>query len=201
MPTSEDELTNALIQYHKRSNEEMNELGAENHELSIFTEEHYNHYGDRGVVDLFVSEDEWQDHLYELKSEHAVREATGANEIIRQFKRMRKFFYKGTHHTSARDVAFELCFTPSELTFRHLAENADMYASVVQQGDSDLMSDVSSQVNVRPADPENIRPVIMFSERVDFRDGFAGATFAEYVQHNHPEMFEEHAEVITAISD
>lgn len=200
MPTSEDELTNALIQYHKRSNEEMNESGPENYELSIFTEEHYNHYGDRGVVDLFVSEGEY-DHLYELKSEHAVREATGANEIIRQFKRMRKFFYKGTDHTPAREVMFELCFAPSELTFRHLAKNADMYASVVQQGDSELTSDVSSQVHVRPADPENIHPVIMFSEQVDCRDGFTRRSFAEYVQQLHPEMFEEHAEVITAISD
>lgn len=201
MPTTEDELTNALIQYHKRSNERLNESGDETYELSIAAEEHYNHYGDRGVVDLFVSEGEWQDHLYELKSEHAVREATGANEIIRQFNKMRKFFYEGTDHFPAEDVQFELCFTPSDLTFEHLAENADMYASVVQNDKSGLSSSVSTRVHVRPADPDNIQPIIMFAERTDFRDGVAGGTFAEYVEYNQPEMFEEHADVITAISD
>jgi len=199
MPTSEDELTNALIQYHKRSNEELNESGPETYELGIFTEEHYNHYGNRGVVDLFVSE--WQDHLYELKSEHAVRKATGANEIIRQFNKMRKFFYKGSDHIPARDVQFELCFTPSELTFRHLAENAEMYASVVQQYDMDLSANVFNCVSIRPDDPENIRPIIMFSERVDFRDGVASRPFSDYVKHTQPEIFKEHAGVIKAISD
>lgn len=41
----------------------------------------------------------------------------------------------------------------------------------------------------------------MFSERIDFREGYAGGTFAEYVEYNRPKIFEEHAEVITTISD
>lgn len=91
----EDEVTNALIQWHKSSAREAIEAGDTDADVEILPEAHYNHYGNRGVVDLYAIMGGWNGHVYEIKSETAVRNATGANEVIRQFNRMREYFSKG----------------------------------------------------------------------------------------------------------
>ncbi|MFP9062541.1 hypothetical protein ACLI4R_18745, partial [Natrialbaceae archaeon A-chndr2] len=110
--------------------------------LSIFPEAHYNHYGDRGVVDLYIEQSTTyggkEGIVLELKSEAAVRESTGANEIIRQFNRMREYFFKGSSHDPPESIIFELCFVPTEYNIRHIYENLDLYYSSVEQRLTDI---------------------------------------------------------------
>lgn len=126
---TEDEAVEQIIGDHKVTDEA----------ATIYPEEHYNHYGDRGVADLFVDQ---TDHhplgssqfVYEVKSERALKESTGANEILRQFNRMRKFFFKGTDHTPRNDVFYRLLFIPTDQTLRHIIENYSIYTEVVDVG-------------------------------------------------------------------
>jgi hypothetical protein len=97
-------------------------------------EVHYNHYGDRGVVDLFGKVEEPSHHsIYEVKSEAAVRSATGANEIIRQYNRMRNYFYKGTDHSKPKHTSYNLYFTATTYNLWHIHTNAEMYRSLLEQ--------------------------------------------------------------------
>lgn len=204
MQVSEDELTNALIQYHRENHREAEELNPDSGDLNAYPEAHYNHYGNRGVADLYVTTGEWSGKVYELKSESAVREATGANEILRQFNKMREYFFAGSQHDPpTHEVHFELCFTPSELNFRHIAENADMYRSVILQELSDVSTEeVFSRVTIRPPDPDNITPVIMQSSGFDYRNPFPKSdhTFTRYIEHNQPEIFEAFEDIIRDIA-
>lgn len=188
---NEDELTNALIRYHRQSEQAARSRGERGVETKLYPEEHYNHYGDRGVVDLYCVTGEWSGHLYEVKSESAVRCATGANEIIRQFNRMRQHFYPGTDHPVPLDVHFELCFTPTAYNARHLLENADMYAQAVEN-DLSRLSGVDRQVaNVcfRLPDAENVRPVVVFTSSSRFH-GVTNDTFWAYAKEANPEIYE-----------
>jgi len=104
----------------------------------------YNHYGTRGAVDLvkqfYEQAPESDDtdrygpflEVYELKSEAALNRATGANEIIRQFKRHRENFFKGSSYRPRgfRGITFWLVFYATESTIEHLREFADMYETV-----------------------------------------------------------------------
>lgn len=128
MRVSGDELTNGLIQYHREVQEGEQEHNSGAPDSHAYPEAHYNHFGNRGAVDLYVTAGEMEGHVYEIKSTSAVREATGANEILRQFNKMRKYFFDGSQHDPPTySITFELCFTPSDTNFRHIAENADMY--------------------------------------------------------------------------
>lgn len=110
-------------------------------ELDVYAEESYNHYGTRGWVDL-VLEQHYQNsrHLsvIELKSESALEGATGANEIIRQFKKHRGFFFKGNDRFSKRDyrnsgevnISFTLLFHATDRTVKHVRENKTLYSSI-----------------------------------------------------------------------
>jgi hypothetical protein len=110
----EDYLTNYLIEYHR-----------ENYDIQeIVPEKHYNYYGDRGIVDLFVRYKNDKDHIFEIKSN-----PKNANEVLRQFNRMKKYFYKGTD-LERRNSTFELCFTPTAKNLRHFKENKEMYREV-----------------------------------------------------------------------
>lgn len=187
---NEDELTNALIRYH-RENEQAARSWGESTETRLFPEEHYNHYGDRGAVDLYCVTGTSYGHLYEIKSESAVRHATGANEIIRQFNRMRQHFYPGTEHSVPVSVHFELCFTPTTYNVQHLTENADMYAQSVENDLARLsgVDSVHSNVCLRLPDPENIRPVIAFTSSSRFHD-ISNTMFAAYARHTNPDLYE-----------
>lgn len=111
-------------------------------EADLEPEVPYNNYGDRGVVDLVV--EEWSDngqktrgntqlYIYELKSEYALENATGANEIIRQFQRHKEHFFKGTdqyHEHKYWSVNFRLLFYATEELVNHVRENKSLYKSV-----------------------------------------------------------------------
>lgn len=125
---SEDKLTNTI-------------LNAVSEDDKAYPEAHYNYYGDRGVVDLYVEGSE-SAHLYEIKSESAVQNGeTGANSILRQFNRMRKFFFKdeswdlpveSVSGSFSSHLTFHLVFTASESNVQHLCENRNMYLAAVQ---------------------------------------------------------------------
>ena len=116
---SEDDVVSRLIEKHRSRSGDL---------ANITPEMHYNYYGDRGVVDLFteVKGEEVTgtsvQQIYEVKSESAVREATGCNEIIRQFNRMKEFFLKGTDKEPTDLVMYKLYFVPTDYTLRHISE-------------------------------------------------------------------------------
>ncbi|RJT05234.1 hypothetical protein [Halococcus sp. IIIV-5B] len=188
---NEDELTNALIRHHKRSERAARSRGERDVETKLYPEEHYNHYGDRGVVDLYQTTGRSSGHLYEVKSESAVRHATGANEIVRQFNRMRGHFYPGTDHPVPDEVHFELCFLPTALTARHLVENAEMYAQCVANDVSrlDEVDRVVANVCFRLPDPENVRPVVAFTSTSRFH-GITNDSFPAYAVETNPAVYE-----------
>ena len=204
MQVSEDELTNALIQHHHQKQERAKEVHEDADDVEAYPEAHYNHYGNRGVADLYAITGEWEGFVYELKSEAAVQDATGANQILRQFNKMREYFFAGSQHDPpTHEVNFELCFTPSELNFRHIAENAEMYRSVILQELSDIPTKhVHPLVTIRPPDPDNITPIIMQSPGFDFREPFPESdhTFTRYVEYNQPEIFEAFEDTIRDIA-
>lgn len=135
MPYKEDDLTEGLIQYHQQ-----------NHLVEVIEPEaHYQDYGQRGTPDLYViftraAEGLIESHLIEVKSDHAIRAATGANEIIRQFNRMRYHFYEDEKRPAPEPLqegdevvlVFELAFIPSEYALLHLLDNKQLYNTAIQ---------------------------------------------------------------------
>lgn len=113
---------------------------------TVHLEEPYDHYGNRGAVDLYarVRSPAPVDYLVELKADAAIRHATGANEILRQYRRMERYFYQDDAHgirtKLARDgpgVHFLLLFAPTRKCVEHVAEHASLYASVDPTADVD----------------------------------------------------------------
>lgn len=107
-------------------------------ETSWFPEVHYNHYGDRGVVDLVqLDEYEYQNELriYELKCESAIEQATGANEILRQFNRHRTYFFKGSDYNAREysNITYELCFAATQSCYEHVRENWAQYKHIANK--------------------------------------------------------------------
>ena len=201
MAITEDDLAQALIKWGK-------ETSSAEEEFYIYPEARYNHYGDRGVADLYLETVDnvgnTYGHLLELKSESAVREATGANEIIRQYNKMREFFFPGSSHRPPNsEITIELCFSPSEYNLRHVADNADLYSAAVEQTISNLGTDrTSTMVSFRPPNPEHIIPIIMFRKEFDFRTRFKTGDhnkFVEYVERTQPAIFEEYEEILRKI--
>ncbi|MCU4753997.1 hypothetical protein OB919_18775 [Halobacteria archaeon AArc-curdl1] len=175
MGITEDELASAIIDYHNEDAAEFDDI----EDCRVYPEAHYNHYGDRGVADLYIVEEyvggATDGHVYELKSESAVKEATGANEIVRQFNKMREYFFKGSSHKGPDSLTFELCFTPTAYNLRHVVDNLSIYQSTVDQKLTDAepkvkkleMADGSTEwverlkvlVTTRPPDGEHITPI------------------------------------------
>lgn len=142
-------------------------------------ERHYNHYGDRGVVDLVITEPleekdfPYQNELIEVKSESAVRNATGANEIIRQFNRMKKFYFEDDDHTPAENLFWIndddeftyqvqnkaiLCFEATEYNRKHVLDNLELYNCVI--GESDMGETCVSLLSfIGFAHPEKDTPI------------------------------------------
>lgn len=124
--SQEDKMVNALITGSNYS--------LLDHIVKSEPEAHYDHYGNRGAADLYLirSADDTTDTystVYEVKGNAAVREATGANEIIRQYNRMRQYFFQDEDRTVTDHCSFELCFVVSEKTVNHVCENFAMYQS------------------------------------------------------------------------
>lgn len=168
--TPEDAMVNRLIRYHHESvdpNPEADDLNPTEIDL-LEPEAHYNYYGDRGAADLYALEcerlatrpDSCWGHLYEVKSANAVREATGANEIVRQFKKMKRYFFKDDAWGTPQSLLYELCFIVCPTTVQHVAENRDIYS---QLSDRDVEEGTSVSVLFRAPDGD-IRPAHPFIE-------------------------------------
>lgn len=132
----EDELATAVV--------EQFEAGFDDPEIRL--ERPYNHYGTRGVVDVYArtAPPERVSYLAELKADAAVRMASGANEILRQYRRTERYFYRDDAHdlrtALARDgpgVHLLLPFAPTTRCVEHVFEHRSSYASV----DPDLAID------------------------------------------------------------
>ena len=101
--------------------------------FEAFVEEPYNHYGQRGQVDLHL--DQYDLHtVVEFKSEYAAKKSIGANEIIRQFNKARKSFFAGTNHTPDEqdNIVFKLIFENTDYNIKNISDNGEMYVRVVE---------------------------------------------------------------------
>jgi hypothetical protein len=95
----------------------------------------YNYYGSRGFVDA-VFEWDWEEEptygIFEVKSEDAIREATGSNEIIRQMQKMSSYFYEGQKKVIVdnKNHFFRLDIIDTEYNRQHLLDNFELYQSM-----------------------------------------------------------------------
>lgn len=134
-------MVSAIIDYHREMYGDEEEF-----EVNVYPEAHYDHYGTRGAADLYIEAledtarpmgdehvfrktERWS-YLYEVKSEYAVKQATGANEILRQFTRMRDYFFKDDQYDEPDHLHLELCFLPTPVTWEHVRENESIYREV-----------------------------------------------------------------------
>jgi len=162
---TEDELANSII----------GQLDDGDADRPWASEVPYNHYGDRGVVDLVhrFGEGSGRDelHVFELKSEYAVEQATGANEILRQFNRHRRYFFDGSDYTRSDyfSVRFELAFTATQSNFEHVRGNWNQYETAVE---SETRGE-SAAVTLRST--HTSEPVLFFKDGgVHVPDGLTG---------------------------
>jgi hypothetical protein len=134
--TSESALVSDLIEREQKRATDSGNLTL----LTAEPEAHYDHYGNRGYADLYFetkheeSNSVYFEHdLYEIKSEHAVMQANGAGEIIRQFKRMRRYFFQDESREKRGPAAYLLCFIPTPITLHHVEENKNLYKQIVSE--------------------------------------------------------------------
>ncbi|WP_049986079.1 hypothetical protein [Halobellus rufus] len=132
----EDELATAVVEHF--------EAAFDSPEIRL--EEPYDHYGNRGSVDVYVRTrpPEQTEYLAELKADPAVRMAGGANEILRQYRRMERYFYEDDEHTLRKRLGrtepalnLLLLFAPTAKCVEHVSEHRRLYGSV----DADLAID------------------------------------------------------------
>jgi len=125
----EDELATAVVEHFEAA------FG----DPEIRLEEPYNHYGTRGVVDVYArtAPPERVAYLAELKADPAVRVASGANEILRQYRRTERYFYRDDAHEIrprlGRDgpgLHLLLLFAPTERCVEHVFDHRSLYASI-----------------------------------------------------------------------
>jgi len=125
----EDELATRVVDHYAAAHDEP----------EIRLEEPYDAEGRRGVVDLYVRlrTPERVDHVIELKSDAAVRRATGANEVLRQYRRMERYFHADDAHAIRAKLGrtepgarFLLCFAPTPTCVHHVATHETLYGSV-----------------------------------------------------------------------
>lgn len=125
----EDELATRLIDHYD----------AVHDDVEIRLEEPYDANGREGVVDVYVRtrEPHRVDRVVELKSDAAIRRATGANEILRQYRRMERYFHEDDRHAIhpklSRDepgARFLLLFAPTPTCVYHVATHRSLYESV-----------------------------------------------------------------------
>lgn len=133
----EDDLVSQLIKFYSERESEDPATG------SLFEwdlEVPYNHYGDRGVVDMIIREtfadgSGGADMLWELKGDSAVSTVTGANEILRQYNRMVKYFFEDeshepTHPDSLHPIYYRLAFAPTPKCVNHVFQHIQSYKSI-----------------------------------------------------------------------
>lgn len=125
----EDALATRLVEHYEATAESP----------AIRLEEPYDADGREGVVDLFVRTrtPEAVDRVIELKADAAVRRATGANEVLRQYRRMERYFHADERHAlrpklgrTEPGARYLLCFAPTPTCVHHVATNRTLYGSV-----------------------------------------------------------------------
>jgi hypothetical protein len=125
----EDELASSVVEHFSAGFEE----------AAVHLEEPYDHYGNRGSVDVYVRvrDPAPVDYLVELKADPALRYASGPNEMLRQYRRMERYFYKDDEHELRKRLAREgpgvyvlLLFAPTVDCVEHVAEHRPLYESV-----------------------------------------------------------------------
>ncbi|OYR39688.1 hypothetical protein DJ82_09320 [Halorubrum sp. Ib24] len=136
----EDELATAVVDHYAAAHDD----------LEVRLEEPYDAEGRRGVVDAYVRlrTPERVDHVIELKGDAAVRRATGANEVLRQYRRMERYFHADERHAirpklgrTEPGARYLLCFAPTPTCVHHVATHRSLYGSV----------DVAARVDDVPA--------------------------------------------------
>lgn len=129
----EDELATRLVDHYE----------AVFAEPVVRLEEPYDAAGRQGVVDLYVHRrtPTRVDHVIELKADAAVRQATGANAVLRQFTRMQRYFHADeTHALRPRlgrvdpGARYYLLFAPTPTCVYHVATHRRLYESVTRTG-------------------------------------------------------------------
>jgi hypothetical protein len=125
----EDELATAVIEHFESAFDDP----------EVRLEEPYNHYGTRGVVDVYArtAPPDRVAYLAELKADPAVRMASGANEILRQYRRAERYFFQDDAHDLrtrlGRDgpgVHLLLLFAPTTQCVEHVFEHRSIYGSL-----------------------------------------------------------------------
>ena len=106
-------------------------------------EEPYDAAGRQGVVDLYVRRrtPTRVDHVIELKADAAVRQATGANAMLRQFNRMQRYFHADATHAirprlgrTEPGARYLLLFAPTPTCVHHVGTHRTLYESVARAG-------------------------------------------------------------------
>lgn len=125
----EDELATRVVDHYAAAHDEP----------EIRLEEPYDADGRRGIVDVYVRlrTPERVDHVIELKGDAAVRHATGANEILRQYRRMERYFHADSTHAirpklgrTEPGARYLLCFAPTPTCVHHVGTHRSLYGSV-----------------------------------------------------------------------
>jgi len=161
----ENDLLNAVIEM--RTNDVFGDTS-----VRTEPEAHYNYYGSRGVADLLIEETYGQNHtdytVCEFKSAAALDHVTGANEIIRQFNRMRQYFFKDDDRDCGAYHDFVLSFTPAPDTLAHLSKNAAAYRQVLNAnvGVAGWKQDSpGTMVSMRFPDPTGCPPLVVNDDK------------------------------------
>ncbi len=145
----EDDLATRVVDHYE----------AVHDDAEIRLEEPYDADGRRGLVDVYVRTrtPERVDHVIELKGDAAIRRATGANEVLRQYRRAERYFYGDSRHAirpklsrSGPAVHLLLLFAPTPTCVHHVATHASLYESVA--------------VNARIDDVAAVRKVAFLTE-------------------------------------
>ncbi|WP_311174007.1 hypothetical protein [Halobellus ordinarius] len=125
----EDELASAVVEHFEAAFKDPD----------VGLEEPYDYYGNRGAVDVYARTQppERVAYLVELKADPAVRMAGGANDIIRQYRRMERYFYADDEHDLRTRLARDgpglhllLLFAPTARCVEHVFEYRHLYGSI-----------------------------------------------------------------------
>lgn len=196
MTYTEDDLTEGLIKtYQDRDFIEI-----------IEPEAHYDHYGHRGFPDLFAvfrrpADELVEYHLIEVKSDHAIKAATGANDIIRQFNQMRRYFFKDDDRPVFPFrpeyevvLVFELAFILSEYSVLHFWDNKELYKEAITADypnpheqvppdqDAEIHNEIEVALNFRhPTNPKRVYTPVSDSN-VNFNADEDPLEFYEYMK-------------------
>lgn len=145
----EDQLTKKLIE--KATNTDEDDRNSD-FETEIVPEKHYNYYGTRGIADLYIrtiqkygAETYQDDTVIEVKTH-----LENANEVVRQFNKMKRFFYKDpANQKPSERITFKLVILANESNLKHVLENEAIYKEAINRNDK-----VSSIILFKH--PENI---------------------------------------------